>query len=88
MWACNWKGKRENKIRTEKLNELKEHIKNIQAADVIVKGDFNEDVCSNKIQNFMIERGLYDIFLRDIWRGKKYDRDSMFEHGSKCVDFF
>ena len=41
---------------------MAEHIKKCAALDVVVAGDFNESITSENIMNFVIEKGLYDVF--------------------------
>ena len=54
-----------NGIRAEMLQELKNEIKDVNATDVLVAEDFNEDVSDNYVQEFMVEIELCEVFSQD-----------------------
>ena len=61
----------EGKNKWGKIKELTECVKNIKAAYSIMTGDFNEDVFSKKIQEFVIETGVSDVFDETTSVGKQ-----------------
>ena len=51
---------------------------------MIITGDFNENVCSTNMQNFMTETGLFDVF-HEINGVEPNQREDTGEHESKCM---
>ena len=78
--------KRAKEIRAEMLKELKQEIREMNATDVVVAGDFNEDVNAKNIQEFVVEMGLYEVF-GEVHEVDENDRDGTFECGTKCIDY-
>ena len=72
--------KRAKEIRKELLNDLEKETNEIKATDVIIVGDFNEDVNAKDVQEFMVEMGLQEVF-REIHEVNEDDRDGTFEYG-------
>ena len=75
-----------NGIRAEMLQELKNEIKDVNATDVLVAEDFNEDVSDNYVQEFMVEIELCEVFSQDheVYKNNRY---GTFELGIKCTDY-
>ena len=78
--------KRAKEIRAEMLKELKQEIREMNTTDIIVAGDFNEDVNAKKIQEFVVEIGLCEVFGK-VHEVDKNDRDGTLEYGTKCIDY-
>ena len=76
-----WKGKW-NKRRS--IKKLIERAKNINATDVMTTRNFNEDIYSNKMQEFIEVAVLFNVF-NEMSSGDKQHSDPTFEHGSKFI---
>ena len=77
--------KRAKDIRDEMSKQLKNEIKDTQARYVLITGDFNEDVNTNNIQEFMVEMILHEVFI-EIHEVDENNRDGTFAHQIKCID--
>ena len=68
-----------------KLRELSDCAKMCGATYVMMKGIFNEMVCSPNLQNFMNETGMFDVY-QEINSSEPEQRVATFECRSVCFD--
>ena len=55
--------------------------------EVIIIGDFNESIKASRIEGFLTENGLFDVY-RWYNGADEETRESMYEYGRKCIDVF
>jgi len=67
------------------LKDLLELIKKQSNCEIIIARDFNESITSKRIEQFLIENGLFEIhdFINSDYSGR---RDSTYERGSNQID--
>jgi len=80
------KVKSSNDYRKEIFNEIKHHInQNKDINDIIIAGDYNQDIKSRDITKFFEEIGVRDIHTTmNVLNNDKID--STYKHGSKQID--
>ena len=66
------------------MQYLKNEIQDVKAIDVLVVGDFNEDVSTKNIQDFMVEIGSCEVFS-EVNEIDSNNRVGTFECGTKCM---
>jgi len=60
------KAKKPAQYRKEILSEIKKYVKdNEDIEEIILAGDFNQDIRSNEVQQFFIELGIQDVHSKD-----------------------
>ena len=84
----NGEVKMSRQYRDELLNQLVDEIKiarNKNIKDIIIAGDFNQDIKEDQIKRFMRENGLFEVHktLNEI---EDMVKDRMQEKGSKQID--
>jgi len=81
------KAKSSNEYRKEIFREIKHHInQNKNINDIIIAGDYNQDVTSREVTKFFEEIGVKDIHKTMNVINNNETLDSTYKHGSKQID--
>ena len=72
--------------RNEILQEIKQHIqRNEDITDIIIAGDYNQDIRDRAIKRFHIDLGVSDVHSK-INNIPSEQLDKIYKHGSKPID--
>jgi len=81
------KAKSSNEYRKEIFREIKHHInQNKNINDIIIAGDYNQDVTSKEVTKFFESIGVRDVHQCMNLVQKDEALDSTYKHGSKQID--